>query len=129
MVMRNDYVLRIFNGDTGICLPTADGGLCVWFADREGAFRAVSPSRLPEHEDAWATTVHKAQGSEFDALLCVLPGKESPVMVRELLYTAVTRARSHVTLAGNTEAFRTTCLRQTERHTGLLEKMNEAPAL
>ena len=128
MVVRNDYVLGIFNGDTGICLPGVDGALGVWFADREGAFRAIAPTRLPEHEDAWAITVHKAQGSDFDTLLFVLPAKESPVMVRELLYTAVTRARTHVTLSGSVEAFRAACLRRTERHTGLLEKINEAAA-
>jgi exodeoxyribonuclease V alpha subunit len=128
MVLRNDHVLRVFNGDTGVCLPGADGSLAVWFADRDGAFRAIAPSRLPEHEEAFAITVHKAQGSEFDALLFVLPAKESPVMVRELLYTAVTRARTHVTLAGSAEAFRAACLRRTERHTGLLEKINEAAA-
>jgi exodeoxyribonuclease V alpha subunit len=128
MVMRNDYVLRIFNGDTGICLPAADGQLGVWFADREGTFRAIAPSRLPEHEDAWANTVHKAQGSEFDTLLFVLPAKESPVLVRELLYTAVTRARSHVALSGSSESFRAACMRKTEAHSGLADRLNEAPA-
>ena len=127
MVMRNDYVLRIFNGDTGICLPAADGELGVWFADREGTFRAISPSRLPEHEDAWANTVHKAQGSEFDTLLFVLPAKDSPVLARELAYTAVTRARTHVTLSGSSESFRAACLRKTERHTGLLERLGDSP--
>ena len=124
MVMRNDYVLRLFNGDTGVCLPGPDGSLAVWFADRAGAFRSVAPNRLPQHEDAWATTVHKAQGSEFETLLCVLPAAESPVLSRELVYTAVTRARSHVALAGSAEAFRAGCRRRTERHTGLLEKIN-----
>jgi len=128
MVMRNDYVLRIFNGDTGICLPAADGQLGVWFADREGTYRAISPSRLPEHEDAWASTVHKAQGSEFDTVLFVLPAKESPVLVRELAYTAVTRARSHVTLSGSNESFRVACLRKTEAHSGLADRISEAAA-
>jgi exodeoxyribonuclease V alpha subunit len=128
MVMRNDYVLRIFNGDTGICLPLAEGQLGVWFADREGTFRAISPSRLPEHEDAWANTVHKAQGSEYDTLLFVLPAKESPVLGRELAYTAVTRARTHVTLSGSSESFRAACLRKTETHSGLADRLNEAPA-
>jgi exodeoxyribonuclease V alpha subunit len=128
MVMRNDYVLRIFNGDTGICLPVADGQLVVWFADWEGTFRAISPSRLPEHEDAWANTVHKAQGSEFDTLLFVLPAKESPVLARELAYTAVTRARTHVTLSGSSESFRAACVRKTEAHSGLADRLNEAPA-
>jgi exodeoxyribonuclease V alpha subunit len=128
MVMRNDYVLRIFNGDTGICLPAADGQLGVWFADREGTYRAISPSRLPEHEDAWASTVHKAQGSEFDTVLFVLPANESPVLVRELAYTAVTRARTHLTLSGSSESFRAACLRKTETHSGLTDRLKEVPA-
>jgi exodeoxyribonuclease V alpha subunit len=126
MVMRNDYVLRLFNGDIGICLPDADGKLAVWFPGASDAWRAIAPNRLPEHEDAWASTVHKAQGSEFDTLMCVLPGKAGSVMVRELLYTAVTRARQRVTLAGGAEVFRAACLKQTERHAGLVERMREA---
>lgn len=125
MVMRNDYVLRLFNGDIGICLPGEDGKLAVWFPGEGAAFRALAPNRLPEHEDAWASTVHKAQGSEFDTLLCILPEKAGPVMVRELLYTAVTRARSRVTLVGGAEVFRAACLKQTERHAGLIDRMRE----
>lgn len=126
MVMRNDYVLRLFNGDIGICLPGEDGKPAVWFPGEGAAFRAFAPNRLPEHEDAWATTVHKAQGSEFDTLMCILPEKAGPVMVRELLYTAVTRARSRVTLVGGAEVFRAACLKQTERHAGLVDRMREA---
>lgn len=126
MVMRNDYVLRLFNGDIGICLPGEDGKLAVWFPGEAATFRALAPNRLPEHEDAWATTVHKAQGSEFDSLMCVLSEKAGPVMVRELLYTAVTRARSRVTLVGGEEVFRAACLKQTERHAGLIDRMREA---
>jgi len=126
MVMRNDYVLRVFNGDTGICLPNASGELAVWFADREGTFRAIAPSRLPEHEDAWANTVHKAQGSEFETLLVVLPVKESPVLARELLYTAVTRGRTHVALAGSSESFRAGCSRRTGAHSGLADRLSDA---
>ena len=128
MVLRNDYVLRVFNGDTGICLPAPDGQLAVWFADRAGGFRAISPGRLPEHEDAWANTVHKAQGSEFDTLLIVLPAQDSPVLARELVYTAVTRARTHVALAGSSESFRAGCLRRIEAHSGLADRLNEQPA-
>ncbi len=66
MVLRNDYVLKLFNGDVGIVLPDASGTLMVYFPESDGGFRAVAPLRLPEHETAFATTVHKAQGSEFD---------------------------------------------------------------
>lgn len=128
LVSKNDYVLRLFNGDLGVCLPDETGALAVWFPERDGTFRAVAPSRLPAHEDAWASTVHKAQGSEFDAVLCVLPEKAGPVMVRELLYTAVTRARTRVTLAGSAEVFRAACLARTQRHAGLLERMRDAAA-
>ncbi|TAK52529.1 MAG: exodeoxyribonuclease V subunit alpha [Betaproteobacteria bacterium] len=126
MVMRNDYMLRLFNGDIGICLPDEDGKLAVWFPGASDAWRAIAPNRLPEHEDAWASTVHKAQGSEFDTFMCVLPETAGPVMVRELLYTAVTRARQRVTLVGGAEVFRAACLQQTERHAGLIERMREA---
>lgn len=125
MVSKNEPVLRLFNGDIGVCLPNDAGALAVWFLEPDGAFRAVAPSRLPEHEDAWASTVHKAQGSEFDAVLCLLPEKPSPVTVRELVYTAVTRARERVTLAGSAAVFRAACLVRTERRGGLAERMRE----
>ena len=128
MVAKNDYVLRLFNGDVGVCLPDGAGALAVWFPEQGGAFRAIAPSRLPEHEDAWASTVHKAQGSEFDAVLCLLPEEPGPVAVRELLYTAVTRARDEVVLAGSADVFRAACLARTQRHSGLLERIREAAA-
>ena len=96
MVLRNDYVLKLFNGDVGIVLPDASDTLMVYFPDSDGSFRAVAPLRLPEHETAFATTVHKAQGSEFDRVLLMLPAKPNRVVTRELLYTAVTRSRSGV---------------------------------
>ena len=58
--------------------------------------RRILPSRLPEHETVYAMTVHKAQGSEFDRVLLILPDQASPVLTREMLYTAVTRARKRV---------------------------------
>ena len=90
MVLRNDYVLKLFNGDVGIVLPDASDTLMVVFPESDGSFRAVAPLRLPEHETAFAATVHKAQGSEFDRVL-LLPAKPNRVVTRELLYTAVTR--------------------------------------
>ena len=90
LVSNNDYVLRLFNGDIGIALPDADGELLVHFPDAAapGGFRAIAPVRLPRHETAFAMTVHKSQGSEFDGVLVMLPEQRSRVLTRELLYTA-----------------------------------------
>jgi exodeoxyribonuclease V alpha subunit len=125
MVMQNDTVLRLFNGDVGICLPAGDGSLAVWFADARSGFRDLAPGRLPPHEDAFATTVHKAQGSQFDEVLLVLPAQPGRSAVRELLYTAVTRARQSVAISSSAEVFAAACTRAAERHTGLLDRMHE----
>src|SRR5262249_22651289 len=101
IVLRNDPVLKLYNGDVGIVLPTdSDGSLAAHFADGSDRFRTVALARLPEHDAAFATTVHKAQGSEFDRVLLMLPTVASRVLTRELLYTAITRARSGVTIVG-----------------------------
>ena len=96
MVTRNDYHLNLMNGDVGQCLPTANG-LRVAFPDGQGGVRWVLPSRLDAVETVWAMTVHKAQGSEYEHVLMVLPDRDAPVLTRELLYTGVTRAKHHLT--------------------------------
>jgi len=128
MVLRNDYVLKLFNGDTGLALPDESGTLMVWFPDSAGGFRAVAPVRLPAHETAFATTVHKAQGSEFRDVLVLLPAKPSRVVTRELLYTAVTRARDGATLVCGAEVLDKAIASPTQRHSGLIERLREAAA-
>jgi len=96
MVTRNDYHLHLMNGDVGQCLPTPNG-LRVAFPDGKGGVRWVLPSRLDAVETVFAMTVHKSQGSEYDHVLMVLPDREAPVLTRELLYTGITRAKSHLT--------------------------------
>ncbi len=125
MVMKNDTVLRLYNGDIGICLPDEAGKLAVWFPDGPSSFRSLAASRLPRHEDAYATTVHKAQGSQFDEVLLILPAEAGKIAVRELVYTAVTRPRERVTISAGVEVFRVACERATERQAGLLERMRE----
>ena len=128
LVLANDYVLRLFNGDIGIALPGADGELLVHFADAAapGGFRAIAPVRLPRHETAFAMTVHKSQGSEFDGVLVVLPEQRSRVLTRELLYTAITRARRRVTLVADAAVLEQTIATATLRHSGLLARLVEA---
>ncbi len=98
MVTQNDYRQNLFNGDIGIALPNGRGELRVWFPTGEaGQYRALVPIRLPAHETAWAMTIHKSQGSEFTRVLLILPDSDDlPLLGRELLYTAVTRARQGI---------------------------------
>ena len=126
MVLRNDYVLKLYNGDIGITLPDETGELMVWFPDSRGGYRAVAPVRMPEHQTAFAMTVHKAQGSEFDEVLLMLPQARSPVLTRELLYTAVTRARERVVLSCSAEVLGFAIGSATRRHSGLSSRLHEA---
>jgi exodeoxyribonuclease V alpha subunit len=98
MVTQNDYRQNLFNGDIGIVLPNDQGELRVWFPSGEaGQYRAVAPIRLLAHETAWVMTIHKSQGSEFTQVLLILPETEDlPLLGRELLYTAVTRAKQGI---------------------------------
>ena len=128
LVLANEYVLRLYNGDIGIALPDAEGRLLVHFPDAAapGGFRAIAPVRLPRHETAFAMTVHKSQGSEFDGVLVMLPEQRSRVLTRELLYTAVTRARRRVTLVSDAAVLEQAIATPTERHSGLLTRLAEA---
>jgi len=128
MVLRNDPVLRLFNGDIGLTLPGADGEPLVHFADAAGGFRALPALRLPAHETAFAMTVHKAQGSEFDEVLVLLPSQRSRVLTRELLYTALTRARRQVLLAADADVLAAAVAAPTRRESGLLARLREAAA-
>jgi exodeoxyribonuclease V alpha subunit len=125
LVTRNDYELQLFNGDVGV-IWTPDGGAPrAWFIGPEGTARSVHPLRLPEHESAFAMTVHKSQGSEFERVLLLLPDRPSPVLTRELIYTAVTRARRHVEIWGPEQVLRTAVSRRTLRSSGLEEALLE----
>lgn len=98
MVTRNDYALKLMNGDIGLCLPGPDGVLRVAFPAVDGGVRWVMPSRLDSVDTVFAMTVHKSQGSEFTHVLLVIPAQESPVLTRELVYTGLTRARKRLTM-------------------------------
>jgi exodeoxyribonuclease V alpha subunit len=97
MVTRNDYHLKLMNGDVGLCLNHARG-LRVAFPDGQGGMRWVLPARLDTVETVFAMTVHKSQGSEFEHVALVLPDRPVAVLTRELLYTGMTRAKSRLTL-------------------------------
>jgi exodeoxyribonuclease V alpha subunit len=121
MVTRNDYGLRLFNGDIGIALadPESSGALRIFFPAPDGSVRKFDPYRLPAHETVFAMTVHKSQGTEFDRVLLVLPEGDARVLTRELLYTGVTRARKRIDLWAGEAALRATLSRRIERASGL----------
>jgi len=121
MVRENDYQVGLFNGDVGLVLPDAEDGDAarVWFFGAQGAARKLAPSRLPAHETVFAMTVHKAQGSEFDEVAVVLADKPSPIITRELLYTAVTRARRRVFVVGDRSTILVAVKSPIERASGM----------
>jgi exodeoxyribonuclease V alpha subunit len=126
IVTRNDYALGLFNGDTGIALPAHNGALRVAFESRAGTWRWVSPAVLPAHDTAFALTVHKSQGSEFDGVACVLPATPSRGLSRELVYTAITRARSRVTIIGPRDVLEQAIATPTRRDSGLGARLERA---
>lgn len=140
LLTRNDYGLGLMNGDVGLCLrlPAADGGngtrLMVAFLaapDRSGGpqkLRFVPPARLADAETAWALTVHKSQGSEFGHTALLLPPDPNGVLGRELLYTAITRARRRFSLLGSAAIVEQAIARRTRRHSGLAERLAPHPA-
>lgn len=118
MITRNDYELNLFNGDIGIAMMVANKELRVCFM-ADGKVRKILPTRLPDHETAFAMTVHKSQGSEFTDVALVLPENFSPVISRELIYTAITRAKSSFSLYSNAEVLEKGVSARIERASGL----------
>lgn len=118
MITRNDASLGLFNGDIGIALDQGQG-IRVWFPLPDGSLKSVQPSRLPEHDTAWAMTVHKSQGSEFDHAALILPGQIVPVVTRELVYTAITRAKKRLSLYADERILAQAIATRTERRSGL----------
>ncbi|WP_338557881.1 exodeoxyribonuclease V subunit alpha [Erwinia sp. E_sp_B04_7] len=125
MIARNDSTLGLFNGDIGIAMPDEEGALKVFFPLPDGSIKAVLPSRLPPHDTAWAMTVHKSQGSEFEHTLLVLPVQYTPVLTRELVYTAITRAKQRLTLYAETPVLHSAVKMRTLRRSGLVERLVE----
>ncbi len=128
LVTRNDHHLKIFNGDIGLVFPEegsqgSEESLRAFFPAGNGIFRSVLPSRLPAHQTAYAITVHRSQGSEFDRVLLILPAQPSPVLTRELIYTAVTRARKAGEIWGTSAILRLAIEQQVSRHTGLRDSL------
>ena len=118
MITQNDYRQQLFNGDTGLILKDETGQLRACFLI-DNVLRWVDLIRLPAHETAFAITIHKSQGSEFEHVCVVLPQEDTAILNRELLYTGITRAKKQVSLFCNEVILRKTVLTQHERESGL----------
>lgn len=123
IITRNNYRAGLFNGDTGVCIQDNDGCLRVWF-ETDAGVKAFQPSTLPEHDTAYATTVHKSQGSEFDHISLVLPAQDNRVLTRELLYTGITRAKKQVRIFSTKVVFRAAISRPIIRYSGLASRIS-----
>jgi exodeoxyribonuclease V alpha subunit len=123
LIKRNHHELGLFNGDTGILWQYASG-LRACFRDSSGDIRDLAVNRLPDFAPAWASTVHKSQGSEFDSVFLILPSDpDSEALSRELLYTAITRARQQFILHAAETATIRSIESLTQRHSGLAQKL------
>jgi exodeoxyribonuclease V alpha subunit len=122
IVMENDYSVKLFNGDTGVFLEDKNGNIKAYFQDSNGNYRAISPARLPIYESAYAMTIHKSQGSEWEKVLIILPdnnfSEENQILTREILYTGITRARNQVVLAANKTVLKNTISSKIQRLSG-----------
>ncbi len=140
MVTQNNPALHLYNGDIGICMPdnagvglvvaqseqpqgiAPAGKLMVFFQGADGSVKKYLPARVPHCETVFAMTIHKSQGSEFEEVLIVLPEAINPVLTKELLYTAITRAKKTIKLVAGEAVFTATVRQKIERITGLVDK-------
>ena len=128
MITRNDEAHGLFNGDVGVALPDQDGRLMVWFEGRgDEPARAFVPALLPAHEPAFAITIHKSQGSEYEQVAVLLAATpSSPILSRQLLYTAASRAKRGLSLWAGDEVLGAALARPLARSGGLQAKLRAA---
>ncbi|MFO7798890.1 MAG: exodeoxyribonuclease V subunit alpha [Rhodohalobacter sp.] len=120
IITRNSYSQGVFNGDLGVCTRDEDGKVKV-YVESGSEIKKLQPNRLTDYAPAYFLTVHKSQGSEFEDVNLLLPKRDTPILTRELLYTAITRARSSFNLYGDLDLFAKGIQRETLRYTGLKE--------
>jgi exodeoxyribonuclease V alpha subunit len=124
IVTANDYGLRVYNGDTGVVVAGPDGLRAV-ISGAAGPLDFAT-SRLSDVETMHAMTIHKSQGSQADAVTVLLPQEDSPLLTRELFYTAVTRAKRKVRVVGSEASVRAAIARRALRASGLAQRLTTA---
>lgn len=127
MITQNNYHLGLYNGDIGLCLLDESLQLRVYFQMPDASVADFQPSRLPNHETVFAMTVHKSQGSEFAHTVLALPENHVSVVSRELIYTAITRAKNQLTLFADLSLMASAMRHKTKRFSRLVERLKSAP--
>ena len=122
MITHNDYNLGVFNGDMGIAITDDDESIWI-YVESGPEIKRFKPQRLSHFDPAYFLTVHKSQGSEFNHVNFLLPQKDTPILTKELIYTAITRARESFSLYGSLDLFEKGMRRETLRFTGLGEML------
>jgi exodeoxyribonuclease V alpha subunit len=122
LVTENDYELRLYNGDTGVIVQAGPDRVAAAF-ERQGQIIEYSPTRLSAIDTVYSMTIHKSQGSQFDTAAVLLPDPTSRILSRELLYTAVTRARERLIIVSTEDTIRTAVRRPAARASGLRRRL------
>ncbi|MCW9023298.1 MAG: exodeoxyribonuclease V subunit alpha [Gammaproteobacteria bacterium] len=123
MIVENDYETGLYNGDTGLIWQVEGEGMFACFAAEEGGIRRLPVRQLPDHVTAFAITVHKSQGSEFENVLLILPDEDTPILTKELVYTGITRAKESLVVAAEMDLFISACSRTVARSSGLAGRL------
>ncbi len=125
MVLTNDHSQHLYNGDVGIILKDKNGDIRACFRGENDTIRSFAPAYLPSHITAFAMTIHKSQGSEFDNVLMILPGNDSRILTKEIIYTGITRAKSRVELWCKPHILKSSVIRTLHRTSGLKKRLTD----
>jgi len=124
IVTQNDHSLKVYNGDIGVILRDEEGNLQAYFLSDSDGVKQFSPAYLPQHQTAFATTIHKSQGSEFKNVLMILPDRDrQQLLTKEIVYTGITRAKEKITIWSKKEVFKKSILTNTKRTSGLTQAL------
>jgi len=118
IITRNDYDLGVYNGDFGVCMKSNEEDRFLIHVQSGAGVKTIRPERLQDYKPAFFLTVHKSQGSEFDTVNLLMPKDDVPILTKELLYTAITRAKQEFVLYGDKLMFVKGSVRSTERFSG-----------
>lgn len=124
IITKNNYELGIYNGDTGLIRKNQKGFARAWI-ETESGIKEINPSLIRFAETAYAITIHKSQGSEFEKVAVLLPEYDAPILTKELVYTAITRAKQKVLIQADKKILNLSVTRRVKRGSGLQNRFQQ----